>query len=134
MSAGHNDKPIADLNENKVCYYCKIGLSDDEYFTVDDQETMCEDCMELHYYWCYEKGDMVKKVVEEEDYTMELIKNMSRYYEVEINDDLLQMILDKSKHLDGCWFADWLSHTLYAINLSKDDNRIEYKHFEDFEI
>ena len=44
-----------------VCEYCNIGLGDMEYFTVDDQETMCEDCMELHYYWCPQKDDMVKK-------------------------------------------------------------------------
>ena len=52
----------AQPKDRSFCEYCNIGLSDEEYFTVDDQETMCEDCMELHYEWCPEKDDMVKKI------------------------------------------------------------------------
>ena len=36
------------IKAQRVCEYCNIGLGDEEYFTVYDQETMCEDCMELH--------------------------------------------------------------------------------------
>tara|TARA_R110002110_G_scaffold2708_1_gene12910 strand:- start:22 stop:582 length:561 start_codon:yes stop_codon:yes gene_type:complete len=56
----------SNTNVIKFCEYCNIGLADMEYFTVDDQEVMCEDCMDLHYEWCHRKQIFEKKITTED--------------------------------------------------------------------